>query len=153
MSSERFDDDPLARPLWPSGGLIPMDLPAPSTPPPAPEPFLVASGGLASPPLGAYPPWALREGHDRPLADAMPVITRGKMPCWHRLPPPTKGTKVSCTKCRRTFKAKFKRPPRQESSTCFDCGHTTPKGPKRPKEWTWVDIGDWQPLTSDLVVE
>ncbi|MCU1494860.1 MAG: hypothetical protein JWO62_2624 [Acidimicrobiaceae bacterium] len=58
--------------------------------------------------------------------------------CFHQLPQPSKGATATCPRCDQSFVAKKVRPPREEGGRCWDCGHVTPRGPKRPKRWTWV---------------
>ena len=45
----------------------------------------------------------------------------------------------ACPKCRRVYLAKKQRPDRSKSY-CYECGRTTPKGPKAPKHWVWVEV-------------
>lgn len=42
-----------------------------------------------------------------------------------------------CFFCERDYECVWKRPPREGGDTCYECGQTTPKGPKRPKQWLW----------------
>ena len=82
-------------------------------------------------------------GGERRLMDSLPTFTtrRGGI-CFHAdaLGRPSKGGAVTCLRCRRTYVAKKRRPRRTGGDTCFECGHHTPKGPKQPKRWVWVEL-------------
>lgn len=110
--SDVWDDDPLA----------------------GPPDALVASGGLAMP---AGPVPYILAGHDRPLMDALP-----RMCGRHHPPALIKGLTFSCVACRRTYRAKMKRPYRSGGYSCMECNQYVPKGPKLPKVLTWVEVND-----------
>ncbi len=79
------------------------------------------------------------------MRDLLPGLSTTRKPiCYHDFPvePPALGKWFVCSKCKVLFIAQRRRPKRTPKEHCFDCGHTTPKGPKQKKRWEWVEVAE-----------
>ena len=79
----------------------------------------------------------MSEGSITVIAGEVPISTILHSICFHTWPEPLEGSTFTCSRCG-DWVTEYKRPKREPKSWCYECGHTTKKGPKQKKRWMWV---------------